>query len=167
MTRITDLSNSLEEQPMDMLIRHCHMFLYGCSGSPEVKFNEVARDFYSFAIMHLICTMFITTDSNDDKNGGVFHRILDPLGKSILLRHVDKIISKKVGSITLKEYLKERRNRLATHRTLSLHELSAENQAIVNNPQAIRKYYTLMEDLEKAVYTLLLELIKLNKNQSI
>jgi hypothetical protein len=143
------------------------MFLYGCSGSPEVKFNEVARDFNSFAIMHLTCTMFITTDSNDDKNGGVFHRILDPKGKSTLLRRVDKIFSKKVGPITLKQYLQERRNRLATHRTLSHYELSAENQAIVNNPQSISNYYTLMEDLEKAVYNLLLELIKLKKIQSI
>jgi len=51
------------EQPIDMLIKHCRMFLYGSSASPELAINEVARDFYSFALMHLTCTMFLNVDN--------------------------------------------------------------------------------------------------------
>ena len=124
------------EQPIDMLIKHCRMFLYGSSGSPELAINEVAQDFYSFALMHLTCTMFLNVDNpQKEKTAGVFHRILDPLGKSCLLRDIDDIFCKKVGDITLKNYLKERRNFLATHRTLSPHNLSVENQNIIKNRQ--------------------------------
>lgn len=142
------------------------MFLYGCSGSPELYFNHVAQDFYSFALMHLTCIMFLTTDSCKDKNGGVFHRILDPLGKSVLLRPIDKIFDRKVGKITLKNYLKERRNLLATHRNLSIKNLSPENQEITTNTKAIDKFLYLMRELEHAVRQLHDDLLKLRRNEN-
>jgi hypothetical protein len=165
MSRIEERSIAIAEKPINMLIKHCRMFLYGCSGSPELYVNEVAQDFYSFALMHLTCTMFLTKDSSKDEKGGVFHRVLDPLGKSNYLRTIDKIFAKKVGKITLETYIKERRNLLATHRTLSLQSLSVENQAIVNNQAAHRRFDTLMEDLKRAVTNLLMDLIELDMNQ--
>ena len=163
----TNMEHELEtvaEKPIDMLIKHCRMFLYGSRGTPELIINSAASDFYTFALLHLTCTMFLTKDSRKDVKGGVFHRILDPIGKSFLLRDIDNIFAEKVGKITLATYLKERRNLLATHRNLSFHNLSEENQEIVINHLAIEKFFTLMKELEDSVSLLLDELEKLKQN---
>jgi hypothetical protein len=108
-----------DEHPVSALRRHCRMYLYGSSGSPELLMNEVARDFFSFAMLHLICTMFITTDQRSDPAGGVFHRVLDPMGMSYLLTDIDRRLDSPIGNTTLRIFVRSKRNKLATHGRLA------------------------------------------------
>ncbi len=72
---------NIDQDAIECLVRHCRMYLYGATGSPEIPVNEVASDFYAFALLHLTATMFITTDKQRGPEG-VFHRLLDPAGLS-------------------------------------------------------------------------------------
>lgn len=136
------------------------MFLYGSNGSPELIGNEIARDFFSFAILHLTSTMFLTIDSKKEKNGGIFHRILDPMGKSALLDEIDKIFNSSVGQTTLKEFINIRRNRLATHRSLSIKELPKANLDVTFDPESLNQFFRAIQNLIPAVSKLDDELSK-------
>jgi hypothetical protein len=137
------------EDPITMLKRHCSMFLYGSNGIPEILTNRIAQDFFSFALLHLTCTMFLTSDSNNDV--GIFHRILDPIGKSELLVRIDDIFESAIGNTTVGEFIRLRRNRLATHRSLSIKELPQENLEVSFDPDSIKQYYQAMDSLSREV----------------
>ena len=145
---------SYDENPISLLRRHCRMFLYGSSGSPELIVNEVARDFYSFALLHLICTMFITTDKKNENIGGIFHRVLDPLGKSELLIEIDKILSLSIGRTTLKQFFRSKRNKLATHGSLSFSSQQDSNINVIFNKSNLDQYEAAMNQMNLAVFKL-------------
>lgn len=149
--------------PYSLLKRHCRMYLYGSNGSPEVIVNEVAQDFYIFALLHLISTMFITADNKNDENGGIFHRILDPLGKEILLIDIDKILSQPIGKTTLKQYIRTKRNKLATHGKLSFSSQPEQIKKLTFNEKNVNQFYEGMRRLDKAVYKLYNDLEKLEE----
>lgn len=143
-----------DENPISLLRRHCRMFLYGSNGSPELIVNEVARDFFSFATLHLVCTMFITTDKKNEKTGGVFHRVLDPLGKSQLLDEVDNILSVNIGQTNLKQFFRSKRNKLATHGSLFF---SSQHNSVINitfNEENLDQFKEAMIQLNLAVFKL-------------
>ena len=59
--------------------------------------------------------MFLIKDSENEPYGGMFHRILDQHGHSHLLNDIDQILESSVGEITLGDYIRIKRNKMATH----------------------------------------------------
>ncbi len=86
------------------------MYIYASAGSPKLIVNETARDFFTFGMLHLVSTMFITTDSGKDPEGGVFHRLLDPMGLGSMIDAIDTILETLVGKTTLKQFIRPKRN---------------------------------------------------------
>ena len=109
----------IDEHPISALRRHCRMYIYGSGGSFELMWNEVARDFFSFTMLHLTCTMLVTTDHGDPRQG-IFHRILDPMGESGLLAEVGMALDSAVRKTSLRQFLRSKRNKVATHGRLLL-----------------------------------------------
>ena len=148
---------------INILHRHCRMYLYASQGQPEQMFNPVAQDFFTFGFLHLISTMFITTDDRKEKHGGVFHRILDPMGYGHLLDEVDDILALPVGKTNLKQYIRTKRNKMATHGTLEFDAQDKEAQEVTDDHKAIDQYYQAMHELDAAVLNLQAELTKLTQ----
>jgi hypothetical protein len=146
---------------VERLIRHCEMFLYAYQGSPEIIINPVANDFWTFGLLHLICTMYITTDFADEKPGGAFHRLLDPMEQGHLLKGVDSALDLKVGESTLRKFLQTKRNKLATHRELDFLSLPKEVQDVSFDEKALKQYDSAMTMLKDATYILLKNLLQL------
>ena len=126
-----------DEHPISALRRHCRMYLYGSGGSFELMGNEVARDFFSFAMLHLTCTMFITTDRGNPRQG-IFHRTLDPIGQSHLLTEVDDILDSPLGKTTLRQFLRSKRNKLATHGTVTFSSQPREVQDVTFDDESLQ-----------------------------
>ncbi len=145
---------------LSRLCRHCRMYLFGAKGHPAMIPSEVAQDFTNFALLHLACTMFITTDDKSETKGGVFHRILDPLGYSSLLTDIDDTLQMPVGKTTLKQFLRTKRNKLATHGTMGFDTQDVNAQEVINDEQAIFQFNMAMEELDQDVQELLIKLEK-------
>ncbi len=139
--------------PISTLRRHCSMYLYGSSGSLEFMTNKVAQDFYTFALLHLISTMFITTDP-PDKRQGIFHRILDPMGQSDLLTEIDRILDSPLGDTTLRQFIRSKRNKLATHGNVAFSSQPDEVQNVTFDDQSLQQYQDAMTELDGAVFKL-------------
>jgi hypothetical protein len=137
-----------------MLYRHCRMYCYGSNGSPELAINEVARNYFIFAMLHLTSTMFITKDSKNDKYEGIFHRTLDPLGYQDFLKEIDNIMNTQIGKTTLKEYVRIKRNKLATHGELLFESQPNDVVDVTNNQHYIDQYFKAMHQLDIAVMRL-------------
>jgi len=117
-------------------------------------------DFISFAGMHLICTMFITTDSPGGA-AGVFHKVLDPSGHAALLEEVDRVLGQPVGDTTLRQYLRSKRNKLAVHGTLEYCSQPKDVQAVAFYDDALEQFDDAIEALDVAVDRLDRDLAKL------
>jgi len=153
-----------DEHPISALRRHCRMYLYGSGGSFELMGNEVARDFFSFAMLHLTCTMFITTDRGNPRQG-IFHRTLDPIGQSHLLTEVDDILDSPLGKTTLRQFLRSKRNKLATHGTVTFSSQPREVQDVTFDDESLQQHYDAMTRLDAAVFKLEEELRRLELAQ--
>lgn len=129
--------NQYNEKPIYSLVRHCQMYMYASNGRPELMFNEIARDFFTFGLIHLISTMFITTDSQSDPEGGVFHRILDPLGYGTLLYSIDDILDSPIGKTSLRQYIRSKRNKLAVHGSLEFSSQPNKVQDVTFDEEAL------------------------------
>lgn len=152
-----------DQHPISGLRRHCRMYLYGSGGSPELMTNEVAQDFFSFALLHLTCTMFITTDHGDPRQG-IFHRTLDPIGQSHLLTEVDDILNSLLGKTTLRQFLRSKRNKLATHGTVTFSSQPRDVQDVTFDEESLH-HHDAMTRLESAVFRLERELAGLEPEQ--
>lgn len=141
---------SANENQISMLIRHCRMYLYGSKCSPEMLVNDIAQDFYNFSLLHLTCTMFITTDQKNSPQG-IFHRILDPLHKRELLADIDIIFDSPIGNTTLRQFIRSKRNKLATHGLLDFSSQPKDVQNITFNKNSLQQYQDAMFKLDKAV----------------
>ena len=140
------------------------MYLYGSAGSPELMVNDVAQDFFSFALLHLTCTMFITTDPPDPRQG-IFHRILDPMGQSHLLAEVDNILDSAVGKTTLRQFLRSKRNKLATHGSVAFSSQPREVQDVTFDEESLQQHHDAMTQLDRAVFRLEQRLRRLEQEQ--
>lgn len=140
-----------EQDRIACLRRHCRMYLYGSAGSPELLVNDIARDFYSFALLHLTCTMFITTDTKKDPAGGAFHRILDPMGYSEFLTDIDRILDQPIGKTNLRHYIRSKRNKLATHGSLAFTTQPQAVQEVTFDDVSLTQFRTAMHELDDAV----------------
>ena len=141
-----------DKMKLERLLRHCCMFGYACGGSPELLVNEVANDFFQFGLLHLTSTAFIL------ESGGLFHRILDPMGYGHLLKDIDSALNSKVGKTTLREFIRLKRNKLATHGDLSFYSQTKEIQNVTFGKRALREFESAMSALETATTALSLEL---------
>lgn len=150
-----------DEESIYSLIRHCQMYIYASDGSTELMFNEVARNFFNFGLLHLISTMFITKDSRSDPKGGAFHRILDPLGYGLLLDPIDNILDSPVGKTTLRQYIRSKRNKLCAHGSLKFSTQPHEVRDVILNGEALSQFEERMYSLDEAVTVLKGELEKL------
>ncbi len=150
-----------DEESIYSLICHCQMYIYASGGSPEIGFNEVARNFFNFGLLHLISTMFITKDSRSEPKGGVFHRILDPLGYGLLLDPIDNILDSPLGKTTLRQYIRSKRNKLCVHGSLKFSTQPHEVRDVILNSEALSQFEERMHNLDVAVIVLKGELEKL------
>lgn len=139
-----------DQDSITMLRRHCAMYEYGSSASRSPLLSEAAVDFISFAGIHLMCTMFITTDEHDGAPG-VFHRTLDPLGHSGLLDEVDRVLELPIGATTLRQYLRSKRNKLATHGSLAYSTQPREVHEVVFDGAALEQFHDAVSELDAAV----------------
>ena len=150
-----------ENIKINILLRHCSMYLYASEGHPERMANPAAQDFFIFGLLHLISTMFITLDNRKEKHGGVFHRILDPMGYGDLLDEVDDILSLPVGKTNFKQYIRTKRNKLAAHGTLKFDSQDKKAQEVIEDYEALEQYCQAMHRLDTAILKLQSELTKL------
>ena len=146
--------NNYDEKPVACLIRHCQMYIFASNGIPQQRVNEIANDFIVFGFLHLISTMFITTDSRNDPECGIFHRILDPLGYGSLLEPIDNVLNSPVGKITLKQYIRSKRNKLAVHGYLKFSNQPDTVQEITFDDNALIQFTENMEKLDKEIVLL-------------
>ncbi len=153
-----------DEHPASALRRHCGMYLYGSGASPELMVNKVAQDFFSFAMLHLTSTMFITTDHGNSRQG-VFHRILEPMGQQHLLTEIDAILDSALGKTTLRQFIRSKRNKLATHATLAFSTQPRNVQDVTFDEQSLQQYEDAMTQLDGAVFRLEQELKHLEQEQ--
>ena len=130
------------------LRRHCQMFLFGCNPGAYFIKNDIEEDFVNFALMHLICTMFITRDKSKETRGGVFYRILNPIGYANLLDPIEEALNMKVGKTTLRNYIRNKRNKLAAHGDLSFDSQKDEVQEVTFNEEALDEFKEAMSTLE-------------------
>jgi hypothetical protein len=136
------------------------MYEYGSMASRSPLLSEAADDFMSFAGMHLMCTMFITTDRGDGAQG-VFHRTLDPLGYGSLLDEVDRVLDLPVGRTTFRQFLRSKRNKLAVHGTLAFSAQPKEVQDVTLDEAALEQVEDALAELDTAVRDLNRELAEL------
>lgn len=148
-----------DEHPIRALIRHCKMYLYGSKGSPELLVNDTAQDFYTFALLHLTSTMFITTDPPDNKQG-IFHRILDPLEKADLLLEIDTILDSKLGDTMLRQFIRSKRNKLTVHGNVAFSSQPIDVQNVSFDDISQMQFSEAMTELDDAMYRLIIELEK-------
>jgi len=146
--------NDYDEKPIASLIRHCQMYTFASNRIPKQRVNEIANDFIVFGLFHLISTMFITTDSRNDPEAGVFHRILDPLGHGSLLESIDSILNSPVGTTTLKQYLRSKRNKLAVHGSLKFSNQPDGVQEITFDENALEQFAENMERFDREILIL-------------
>ena len=146
--------NNYDEKPIASLIRHCQMYTFASNGIPQQRDNEIANDFIIFGLLHLFSTMFITTDSRNDSEGGVFHRILDPLGYGSLLEPIDNILNSPVGNTTLKQYIRSKRNKLAVHGSLKFSNQPDTVQKITFDENALKQFAENMEKFDREILIL-------------
>lgn len=132
---------------IERLLKLCRMFLYACGGSPECRVNAVADDLFQFALLHVTSTMFITEE-------GVFHRILNPMRHQALLAGVDAALDSRVGKTTLRQFIRSKRNKLATHGDLSFSSQPREVRNVTFSPRALQQFEAAMYSLESAVRAL-------------
>ena len=144
----------LDKLKLERLLGHCDMFLFASHGSPVLHTSPVASQFVQFGLLHLTATMFIITDKKSDPKGGVFHRILDPMGYGALLGSVDSALDSRIGKTTLKQFVRSKRNRMATHGDLSFLSQPKEVQNVTFSKRALRQFEAAMESLESAVLAL-------------
>jgi len=150
------------ETPIEMLRRHCAMYRYGADASRSPFLSPTAESFISFAGLHLVNTMFITTDTHGGA-GGAFHKVLDPLGYSGLLDEVDRVLSLPVGRTTLRQYVRSKRNRLAVHGTLEYESQPTDVRAVTSDEAALEQFGDAMAELDDAVEDLDRQLAALEK----
>ena len=149
-----DRANSLER-----LVRHCRMFLYACN-SPVAVYNPISGDVNIAALLHLTITMFITKDNKSGTHGGLFFRLLSPMHLEHLLNPVETALSRKIGKTTLREFLRQKRNKLVTYGYLDFESQLFELQKVTHSKRAIRQFNQAFEELESAVQSLLKQLKK-------
>ena len=136
------------------LRRHCDMYIYASRTIPQLSFSDIAIDLYSFTILHLVCTMFITTDTKKDVTGGVFHRILDPMGNSHLLANIDHVLNRPIGNTNLRRYFRSKRNKLAAHGTLEFTTQPNSVQDVTFDEVSQNQFYSAMEEFDQAIIDL-------------
>ena len=140
------------------------MFLFGCRPGPGYQTNEVYADFMMFGLLHLAATMFITKDKRSDPRGGFFYRALSPAGLSGILDAVEEALEHPVGRTTLRQYVRHKRNKLATHGDLSFYSLPSEVQDITFDETSLAQHSEAWEALEFAVQELLEALVVRREN---
>ena len=116
--------------------------------------SDAANDFITFALLHLTCTMFITRDKQADSRGGFFYRVLNPMGYASLLEPIEKALSMKVGRTTLREYLRNKRNRLTVHGDLSFHSQDPDVKDVTYSEESITEFNEAYSILEAEVTVL-------------
>ena len=146
--------NEYDEKPITSLIRHCQMYTFASKGIPQQRINGIANDFFIFGLLHLISTMFITTDSPNDSKGGVFHRILDPLGYGSLLEPIDDLLNSAVGTTTSKQYIRSKRNKLTVHGSLKFSNQPGAVQEITFDENALDQFTENMEKFDREILIL-------------
>jgi len=157
--------DTLSDEPaLACLKRHCRMYLYASSGSPEIVVNEVAHDFFVFGLLHLTSTMFIVTDRDDRSTQGLFHKVLDPLKQSHLLADVDRILDRPIGGTSLRKYIQSKRNTLATHGTARFSSQPEEVQDVTCDADSLAEYEAAMTELDAAVLKLYQQLEALEQS---
>ena len=150
------------ENEIDRLLRHCEMFNFGSNPGPFAIGNEAAMNFIHFGLLHLICTMFITHDDKND-HGGLFYRILSKTGKSNLLDKIEEVLGSKIGNSTLREFIQNKRNKLAVHGDLSFNNQKEVVKEITFREDYVDQFYETMAKLEYEINMLYNSLLKLRK----
>jgi len=146
-----------DEDPIENLQMHCEMFLYGSAGPSTLLFDKAAADFFHFAGLHLMTTMFIASDEPGGA-AGVFHRILDPMGRASLLTDVDHILDSPIGETTLRRYIANKCDALATHGRLNwgsqapeVHAVDSDDAKVAQVDDAICALVSAVGDLADAL----------------
>jgi hypothetical protein len=153
-SKMKNRANSLER-----LVRHCRMFLYACN-SPVAVYNPISGDVNIVALLHLTITMFITKDNRSHTQGGLFFRLLSPMHLEHLLNPVENALNRKIGKTTLREFLRQKRNKLVTHGYWDFESQLLELQKVTHSKRANRQFNQAFEELENAVQFLLRQLKK-------
>ena len=145
------------EEHIDRLLLHSEMYLWWCKAvvGPLLQ-GGAAYNFYMFGGLHLVSAMFLI-----DGDGGLFGRTLKAMGRGDLLVEVSEVLQSAVGDTTLGDYLRLKRNKLATHGDMSFESQSAEVQAITFCDESQEAFDDAMYRLEDAVHLLRGELLAL------
>ena len=105
--------------------------------------------------------MFITTDP-PDRRQGVFHRTLDPMGHSDLLNEIDDILGSPLGKTTLRQFIRSKRNKLATHGNVAFSSQPHEVRDVSFDQESLKQFQDAMTRLDHAVFRLEQKLSRLD-----
>ncbi len=160
--------NKKERKEIKILIDHCDMLLFGSSSHPfyfsQTEGLEIARKYNLFCLINLVAAMFLIKDrdeKDDTDAGGVFYRLLKPMGYDYLLDPIKEIMKTPIGETTFGNYQRLMRNRLCTHGDFSRDSLPEAEQNFIYSKENINNFYTLLDRLTYEVEVLRKELEKL------
>lgn len=141
-------------ESIEILILHCRMFCYGYRDSLEFLIDPIASLYNQFAGLHLISTMFLIKDKKREIRGGVFYRVLQPIGLEHLLAPIWEVMDLPLGNTNFGDYLRISRNKLTTHGDLSFMSLPSDVQHITFDEDAVEQFNELLEKLAECVIEL-------------
>jgi hypothetical protein len=141
---------------LDLVVFHLKMLEHGMNRKFDPVLEQygyttpIQRLYDTFALMHLITTMFLL-DKNKHAMGGYCYRSLKDLGLADKLEPIRRTLEGKVGKTTLGDFIRHSRNKLATHGELTFASLPPEAQGVHGSPQALSQFNRLMERLDGQV----------------
>jgi hypothetical protein len=159
-----------ELDKLGLVVGHFHLLQYGMGQefSPQLErmgiTSPVAKLFNTFALMHLISTMFLL-DKGGLPMGGFCYRTLAELGLANKLQPIRRTLESKVGKTTFGDFIRHQRNKLGTHGNLLFSNLPAEAEAVPGSPRAIAQFERAMDRLENQAATLRIVLENLLKRE--
>jgi hypothetical protein len=148
-----------EEQLMtlDLVVWHLRMADRTLSRTflqPVIEVDEGYRLDYvlhTFTTMHLLATLFLLDRPDGEPMGGYCYRALRTIGMEKRLRGIAGTLRSRLGPVTLGEFLRHSRNKLATHGLLRDQDLPFAIGAI-RQPKVLEKYERLMNRLHWQIH---------------
>lgn len=146
-------------EKLELVVFHLEMLQYGMNQKFSPQFEQLGisspihRLYNTFALMHLITTMFLL-DKGSLPMGGFCYRALADLGLANKLRPIRRTLESRVGKTTLGDFIRHSRNKLATHGDLQFASLPPETQAVPGSQRAVAQFDRLMNNLESQAATI-------------
>lgn len=146
--------NKKDKEKIRRVIVHCKMFEYGFNQTYRFPIDDpISLNYDSFAGLHLISTMFLL-DKGNKPMGGFCYRILEPMRLAVLLEPIREIVESPIGNTTFGNFIRNSRNKLATHGDLSFASLPVVDKKLPFSNDLVERFQYIFERLAEEVKNL-------------